>query len=162
MDGGSPLDQARDNFYRNHSYTLGDLEQDYRTELLRYSNDAWEAPQRAARLSAAVKRYKTYQMLCFIFDIAEESGLDFTPLVVKRVCAHLFGRQGSQKLIVDIFGRKGRENRSPDSAPSVTESTAGKYQQAADAHWQRTMKDIEKVKRDYQTAISASKKPENA
>jgi hypothetical protein len=32
-----------------------------------YSDDRWEAPQRAARLAAAVKRYKTSEMLRFIF-----------------------------------------------------------------------------------------------
>lgn len=58
--------------------------------LSKYRDDTWEAPQRAARLSAAVKRYKTYEMLYFFFQIADEAGLDYTPLVVKRLCAHLF------------------------------------------------------------------------
>jgi hypothetical protein len=39
-------------------------------------------PQRAARLSAAVKRYKTYRMLNFIFEIADSIDLDLTPLTV--------------------------------------------------------------------------------
>ncbi|MGM8561953.1 cytoplasmic protein, partial [Enterobacter hormaechei subsp. steigerwaltii] len=82
-----------------------------RAELRNYRDDTWEAPQRAARLSAAVKRYKTYEMLYFFFQIADEAGLDYTPLVVKRLCAHLFDRQGSQNIIVDIFGQKGRMHR---------------------------------------------------
>ncbi|EFW0840721.1 cytoplasmic protein, partial [Salmonella enterica] len=50
-------------------------------------------------------------MLYFFFQIADEAGLDYTPLVVKRLCAHLFDRQGSQNIIVDIFGQKGRMHR---------------------------------------------------
>ena len=54
-----------------------------------------EAPTgRRLVLSAAVKRYKTYEMPNFFFQIADEAGLDYTPLVVKRLCAHLFRQAG--------------------------------------------------------------------
>ncbi len=76
----SVVERAREYFFRHHQYSVEDLESDYQSELLKYRDDTWEAPQRAARLGAAVKRYKTYEMLCFIFSIAEDSGLDFTPL----------------------------------------------------------------------------------
>jgi hypothetical protein len=69
--------------------------------------------QRAARLSAAVKRYKTYRMLSFIFEIAESVDLDFTPLVVKRLCTALFGRSGSQNIIVATFGQKRSHSPQP-------------------------------------------------
>ncbi|KAF0671586.1 hypothetical protein L245_13325, partial [Salmonella enterica subsp. enterica serovar Worthington str. BCH-4719] len=35
------------------------LERDYLAEVVGYSDDRWEAPQRAARLAAAVKRFPT-------------------------------------------------------------------------------------------------------
>lgn len=92
----SAVGRAREYFFRHHRYTEEDLATDYQTELRKYRDDTREAPQRAARLSAAVKRYKTYEMLYFFFQIADEAGLDYTPLVVKRLCAHLFDRQGSQ------------------------------------------------------------------
>ena len=81
----SQTEQSRAYFYRNFKYTLEHLTRDYEAELLRYSDDSWELPQRAARLSAAVKRYKTYRMLNFIFEIADSIDLDLTPLIVKPV-----------------------------------------------------------------------------
>lgn len=87
-----------------------------------YSDDRWEAPQRAARLAAAVKRYKTSEMLRFIFaTIAYDPDPDLTPLAVKRLCQALFGRTGSQWLIVEIFGVKRRQHRSVDSTPEAVE-----------------------------------------
>ncbi|EMM4591281.1 cytoplasmic protein [Salmonella enterica] len=136
------IERAREYFFRHHRYTEEDLESDYQAELRK-------APQRAARLSAAVKRYKTYEMLYFFFEIADEAGLDYTPLVVKRLCAHLFDRQGSQAIIVDIFGQKGRMHRSHDSNPDIIVAVAEQYRQQADNHWQNVLKNIERVKQDY-------------
>ncbi|PJX61498.1 cytoplasmic protein, partial [Klebsiella sp. E-Nf3] len=95
----SRTEQSRAYFYRNFTYTIEHLTRDYQAELQRYSDDSWELPQRAARLSAAVKRYKTYRMLNFIFEIADSIDLDLTPLIVKRLCMRLFGRSGSQDII---------------------------------------------------------------
>ncbi|EAY3776350.1 cytoplasmic protein [Salmonella enterica] len=143
------IERARDYFYRHHRYTEEDLASDYQAELRKYRDDTWEAPQRAARLSAAVKRYKTYEMLCFFFLIADDAGLDYTPLVVKRLCAHLFGRQGTQNIIVDIFGQKERIHRSHDSDPDIIAAVAERFRQQADDHWQTVLKNIGRVKQDY-------------
>ncbi|MCT8345535.1 hypothetical protein LG003_22570, partial [Photorhabdus kleinii] len=77
--------QAMGYFNKYHRYSIKQLASDYQEEITKYSDDKWEAPQRAARLSATVKNYKTSQMLCFIFDIAFKNELDLTPLVVKRL-----------------------------------------------------------------------------
>lgn len=146
----SVVKRAREYFFRHHRYTEEDLESDYQAELRNYRDDTWEAPQRAARLSAAVKRYKTYEMLYFFFQIADEAGLDYTPLVVKRLCAHFFDRQGSQNIIVDIFGQKGRMHRSHDSDPDIIAAVAERYRQQAEDHWQTVLKNIGRVKQDYQ------------
>lgn len=68
------------------------------------------------------KRYKTSEMLRFIFaTIAYDPDPDLTPLAVRRLCQALFGRTGSQWLIVEIFGVKGRQHRSDDSTPESVE-----------------------------------------
>lgn len=53
-------------FLGGRCYTAEKLEKDYLAEVANYSNDRWEAPQRASRLAASVKRYKTSEMLRFI------------------------------------------------------------------------------------------------
>lgn len=80
-------------FLGGRCYTAENLERDYLAEVAGYSDDRWEAPQRAARLAAAVKRYKTSEMLRFIFaTVAHDPDPDLTPLTVKRLCNALFGR----------------------------------------------------------------------
>lgn len=149
----SQTEQSRAYFYRNFKYTREHLARDYQAELQLYSDDSWEYPQRAARLSAAVKRYKTYRMLCFIFEIAESVDLDLTPLIVKRLCMRLFGRSGSQDIIVAVFGQKGRQHRSRDNTPSTLDEIADSYRLAAHSCQASTLSDIESVKRDYQAGI---------
>lgn len=147
-------------FLGGRCYTAENLEKDYLAEVANYSDDRWEAPQRAARLAAAVKRYKTSEMLRFIFaTIAYDSAdPDLTPLTVKRLCNALFGRTGSQWLIVEVFGVKGRQHRSDDSHPAAVEEMAAKYLRAAGKHWSATLSEIERVKRLYQTGVKASRR----
>ncbi|KLF28668.1 hypothetical protein YA29_16385 [Klebsiella aerogenes] len=148
-------------FIGGRCYTVANLERDYLAEVAGYSDDRWEAPQRAARLAAAVKRYKTSEMLRFIFaTIAYDPDPDLTPLVVKRLCNALFGRTGSQWLIVEIFGEKGRQHRSHDSDPAVIEQMAAKYRRDAALHWSAILGEIERVKRLYQVGIRASREEE--
>lgn len=144
-------------FFSGRCYTVENLERDYLAEVANYSDARWEAPQRAARLAAAVKRYKTSEMLRFIFaTIASDPDPDLTPLAVKRLCNALFGRTGSQWLIVDVFGEKGRKHRSDDSHPEVVEKMADRYRHTAGLHWSATLAEIERVKRIYQSGVKAS------
>lgn len=122
-------------FLGGRRYSEENLERDYLAEVARYSDDRWEAPQRAARLAAAVKRYKTSAMLTFIFStVAHDPDPDLTPLAVKRLCKALFGRTGSQGLIVEVFGEKGRQHRSDDSSPESVEKIAARYRHEAERH----------------------------
>ncbi|HDG9792113.1 TPA: hypothetical protein ACHOYU_005067 [Raoultella planticola] len=154
-------DETRDAmrlFLGGRCYTAENLERDYMAELASYSDERWEAPQRAARLAAAVKRYKTSEMLRFIFaTIAYDPDPDLTPLAVKRLCNALFGRTGSQGLIVEIFGEKGRQHRSTDSNPEAVEKMASRYRDAAGEHWSATLAEIARVKRLYQEKIQAAR-----
>lgn len=148
-------------FIGGRCYTVANLERDYLAEVAGYSDDRWEAPQRAARLAAAVKRYKTSEMLRFIFaTIAYDPDPDLTPLAVKRLCNALFGRTGSQWLIVEVFGEKGRQHRSDDSSPEAVEKMAARYRHDAGIHWAATLAEIERVKRLYQAGIRASREEE--
>ena len=133
-------------FLGGRCYTAKQLEKDYLSEVAGYSDDRWEAPQRAARLAAAVKRYKTSEMLRFIFaTIAYDPDPDLTPLAVRRLCQALFGRTGSQ---------------CDDSTPEAVEKMATRYRHAAGLHWAATLAEIERVKRNYQTQVKASRKGE--
>ncbi|NPE55889.1 hypothetical protein HLB25_10240 [Dickeya dadantii] len=144
-------------FFGGRCYTAENLERDYIAELAGYNATRWEAPQRAARLAAAVKRFKTSEMLRFIFaTIAYDPDPDLTPLTVKRLCNILFGRTGSQWLIVAVFGQKGRQYRSDDSNPEAVEKIAARYRHAAKLHWSATLAEVERVKRIYQTQAKAS------
>ena len=98
-------------------------------------------------------------MLRFIFaTIAYDPDPDLTPRTVRRLCKALFGRTGSQWLVVEVFGEKGRQHRSADSNPEMVEKMAARYRHAAELHWSATLAEIERVKRLYQTKIKKSKK----
>ncbi|MFK3662739.1 hypothetical protein ACI2I2_19865 [Scandinavium sp. NPDC088450] len=152
-DYAQSVRQAAGYFNRYYRYPVERLAADYQDEIRKYSDDRWEAPQRAARLSAAVKNYKTSQMLIFIFDIGIEKGMDLTPLAVKRLCNSLFGRTESQSIIVDVFGQRGRSHRSSDSTIKVIDEVASKYRYSAGIYWSATLKDIEQVKREYRKNV---------
>lgn len=46
-------------FSAGRCYTAENPERDYLAEVANYNDDRWEAPQWAAHLAAAVKRFKT-------------------------------------------------------------------------------------------------------
>ncbi|ECH9341660.1 hypothetical protein F4V72_23360 [Salmonella enterica subsp. diarizonae] len=145
-------------FHQYCRYPVERLIADYQKEIINYRDDTWEAPQRAARLSAAVKNFKTSQMIEFIFSLANDTGIDLTPLVVKRLCASLFQRKGSQAIIVDIFGKKQRVHRSADSNTDRINDIARRYRLSATNYWSKTLSDIAKAKIGYQKEIRALKK----
>jgi hypothetical protein len=78
-------------------------------------------------------------MLYFFFQIADEAGLDYTPLVVKRLCAHLFDRQGSQNIIVDV---QKDACTAATGDPDIIAAVAERYRQQADDHRQTVLKNI--------------------
>lgn len=53
-------------FLGGRCYTAKQLEKDYLSEMAGYSDDRWEAPQRAARLAAAVNATKPLRC-CVLF-----------------------------------------------------------------------------------------------
>jgi len=147
--------EVRTRFYDYYFYSKDVFKKDYMSEVNTFDLAVWDAPQRAARLSALVKNYKTSAMLVFILSIAQELELDFTPLVVKRLNKEFFGRTGSQRIIVDLFGEKGRTNKSKDSKMEQIEVVATEYRVKAELHMKQCLSDIQKIKNSYGSAVSA-------
>ncbi|MDK9605897.1 hypothetical protein [Lelliottia wanjuensis] len=156
MDEGlsEAVRQAQGYFNFYHRYPIERLEADYQDEIRKFSNNTWDAPQRAARLSAAAKNYKTSQMLSFVLEIGMDHALDLTPLVVKRLCHNLFGRKGSQAIIVDVFGSKQRVHRSIHSSPAFIDEITDQYRRRAERYWMATLADIERVKLGYRKKVN--------
>ncbi|HFV9916400.1 TPA: hypothetical protein ACIBH9_004701 [Salmonella enterica subsp. diarizonae serovar 61:l,v:z35] len=148
-------------FYESIYYSDESLEEDYLAELRNFSSDHWDTALRAARLSAAVKRFKTSEMLRFILEFvvpegAQENGPDLTPLAAKRLCNALFGRSGSQSILVYVFGHTGRVHRSASCFPKTIEGIADQYRPDAERYWNASLATIERVKHTYRAKIRNS------
>ncbi len=148
-------------FYESIYYSDESLEEDYLAELRNFSSDHWDTALRAARLSAAVKRFKTSEMLRFILEFvvpenAQEDAPDLTPLAAKRLCNSLFGRSGSQSILVYVFGQAGRVHRSATCSPKTIEAIAALYRSDAERYWNSTLATIERVKHTYRAKIRNS------
>jgi hypothetical protein len=158
MGESQELLTAKRHFYEHYYYSVELLQQQLLAEVDLYRNDQWSAPRRAARISAMVKRYKTSQMLVYVFDLASKVELDITPLAAKRLCRVLFNRIGSQDIIVGTFGQKGRSKRSDISPQAAIDEIASRYVGAARAHWAGTLTDIEQAKNEYKSKIQIHKR----
>ncbi|WP_045391981.1 hypothetical protein [Vibrio rotiferianus] len=149
------FEQLISRFYQEFVYTKEDLRYDYMAEIRDFDLSQWEAPKRAARLSAAVKNYKTSEMLVFTLLICQERRIDVTPLVIKRLNKAFFDRTGSQKDIVALFGESGRIHRSSDAHPDRIQMIVELYKAKAQRHWQQCLFDIESIKLEYNNAVTA-------
>jgi len=149
----SRIDVLRTRFLTEFAYTKDAFKSDYLAEVKNFDLANWDAPRRAARLSAAVKNYKTSEMLTFLFSICVEESVDLTPLVVKRLCVGWFNRSGSQKVLVALFGEKGRVHKSADSPDECIQLIVDKYRNEADKHWKQCMDTIKAIKLAYKVAI---------
>lgn len=147
------IEKIAKRFSNEFAYSRAALEKDFMGELSNFDLEKWELFSRAARLSAYVKNYKTSQMLIFVITIVREMNIDATPLVIKRICKLLFGRVGSQRDIVDLFGEEGRVHRSKDAHPDRIEEICQGYVESAKLHFQSTLLNIEEVKRTYRDAV---------
>lgn len=160
----SPMEKTQspaERFYESIYYSDESLEEDYLAELRNFSSDHWDTALRAARLSAAVKRFKTSEMLRFILEFvvpenAQEDAPDLTPLAAKRLCNSLFGRSGSQSILVYVFGQAGRVHRSATCSPKTIEAIAALYRSDAERYWNSTLATIERVKHTYRAKIRNS------
>ncbi len=148
------IEKITSRFYHEFVYRQEHFERDYMREFHDFDLAKWEPTVRGARLSALTKNYKTSEMLVFTLYIASEESLDLTPLVVKRLNKALFGRTGSQGLIVELVGCEGRIHRSKDAIPERIEELAQRYKTKADEHWKQCATVIELVKDRYRKATA--------
>ena len=108
---------------------------------------------RAARLSAAVKRYKTAKVIDFIIEILKSEHrdgylIDITPIFCKNLSQNLFDRVGSQKIYVDLFSTKDRKHKN-ENKPAVSEYLIKKYRDKSIAYIKDMDSEIETVKVKY-------------
>ncbi|HIF8059205.1 TPA: hypothetical protein ACX41Z_005102, partial [Escherichia coli] len=61
-------------------------------------------------------------------------------------CNSLFGRSGSQSILVYVFGQAGRVHRSATCSPKTIEAIADLYRSDAERYWNSTLATIERVK----------------
>ncbi|WP_318440580.1 hypothetical protein [Photobacterium leiognathi] len=136
-------------FNREYSYKEKHLKLDFKEEIIKFSENNYTYHQRAARLSAAVKRYKTSEALNFVINIAISENLDITPLVAKKLMFKLFARKGSQKTLVSLFGQDGRIKKSTTNDTVTIENIVAKYKKDADKLIGINTLFIEQVKTEY-------------
>ncbi|HBC3964974.1 TPA: hypothetical protein KD885_004655 [Vibrio parahaemolyticus] len=129
---------------------------DFKRELDSYKVEKYEPAQRGARLTAAIKNFKTRRMTRFavntIHDHIDE--FDMTPLTIRKLSKGLFdGRSGSQQNLVQRFGREGRTRKASVRTHEIIDELVAKYKNDAKKLMAKTESDIEEVKRRYRESI---------
>ncbi|HCH1012851.1 hypothetical protein J4H27_22825 [Vibrio alginolyticus] len=140
------------------------------TELANYKDDEWEAPRRGARLTAAIKRYKTscrlFELLVRLHKAAKDGKeIDVTPTIARRLAERIFlqdvrgeikGRIGSQKSYVYIFGQAGRTAKS-SSTDDDLDSFISNYCKDLENFEEIINNNVEAAREAYQKAIADQK-----
>lgn len=150
-------------------YETASLKADFQNELNSYSNEKFEPYARGARLAAATKRYKNSMrlgaLIMMIRDDVEKLNIkapDITPLVARKLISQMWGKVGSQDLIVAIFGEPGRIQKSTDNNREFVVGFAWRHRARARAVEREYTAEIERVKVWYQKQIREKKKQESA
>lgn len=147
-----------------------DIKAAFDAELENYKNDKWEAPKRGARLTAAIKRYKTSFRLFELIDRLSEAALDgneidVTPTIARRLAERMFlqdvrgeikGRIGSQDSYVQIFGQAGRTAKS-NSTDADLDAFIANYCKGLDGFEERLNNAVDDAREAYQKAIADQK-----
>ncbi|MBE1301889.1 MAG: cytoplasmic protein [Alteromonadaceae bacterium] len=149
------IDKVRTRYFNEFAYPQKSFRAEYLAEISNFDIANWDAPKRAARLSAAVKNYKTSEMLVFLLSLPDIEEIDLTPTVVKKLFKNWFNRTGSQKGIVALFGVKGRIKKSENSSEQFIIKYADKHRRSADRHWQKCLNSIDIIKKEYRSAVDS-------
>ncbi|HCG6133855.1 hypothetical protein NOK75_25415 [Vibrio parahaemolyticus] len=149
--------QVTDLMFRTMSVHKDSLWNDFKHELDNYSAETYEPAQRGARLTAAIKNFKTRRMTDFVVHVvlsAHVDEFDMTPLTIRKLSKGLFnGRSGSQKNLVELFGCEGRTRKASKRTHELIDELADRYQNDAKKLMAKTEIDIEAVKGKYRTLI---------
>lgn len=126
---------------------------DLKKEVDNYRSGKYEPAERGARITAAIKRYKTRKMLHFIVKdvLCNHIGqFDMTPLTIRKLSKALFdGRSGSQEILVELFGFKGRTRKASNFTHELIGELAKTHGEAAKSFMTITNIGIEQMKDRY-------------
>ncbi len=153
------IERLTGNFFgspENPGYYISpeELWRDFEAEIRKFSIAEYDFPVRAARLSAAVKRFKTSEMIRFLINVAQwelDDGIEveLTPSLAKKLCKSFFGRTGSQRIMVAVFGNADRKSRNLDNNPERVAALVEKYDGRAQEAWIEALTKIKQVRKRY-------------
>ena len=134
--------------YRGSYMCKANLKKIYKGELQGYATDNYEPGQRAQRLGAAVKNFKSWVMIRFVIEKLglRYAWLDLTPNVVKTIGKGLFGRAGSQWRIVNVFGDADRTDRASQTVYDQLDDLIEKHKADATKTMAQAESDLNEVK----------------
>lgn len=130
---------------------------EFKQELDAYNIEKYEPAQRGARLTAAIKNFKTRRMTDFVINVVVRSCVDefdITPLTIRKLSKGLFdGRSGSQQNLVQLFGVEGRTRKASARTHELIDLLIVQYRKQAKQLMTITERDIETVKARYRSSI---------
>ncbi|MGL1451854.1 hypothetical protein ACSTI1_00995, partial [Vibrio parahaemolyticus] len=149
--------KVTDLMFRSMSVHEDSLWHDFKHELDNYSAETYEPAQRGARLTAAIKNFKTRRMIDFVVHVVlceHVDDFDMTPLTIRKLSKGLFnGRSGSQKILVELFGCDGRTRKASKRTHELVDELSERYRNDAKRLMAKTESDIEAAKRKYRSLI---------
>ncbi len=136
---------------------------EFKKEIDSYSVENYEPAARGARLTAAIKRYKTDCIMHFIFRNVLSSvvdSFDITPATFRKLSKALFdGRSGSQTVLVSCFGRSGRTRKASKGTHNLIDGLAKKHKAEADKLMFKVNTNIESAKSRYRAETRSISPP---
>ncbi|EOW7150965.1 hypothetical protein ACWLRT_004519 [Vibrio parahaemolyticus] len=143
--------------FRTMSVHEDSLWMDFKRELENYSVEKYEPAQRGARLTAAIKNFKTRRMIDFVVHVVlyeHVDEFDMTPLTIRKLSKGLFnGRSGAQQTLVEYFGCEGRTRKASKRTHELVDELSERYRNDAKRLMAKTESDIEAAKRKYRSLI---------
>ena len=145
-------------YVQHHKFSLEDLQNSFQTEIDNYDPNVREPARRGARLAAAVKRYKTSEMIGWMLRMSKAENLDMTPNLFNKIAKELFNRTGNNHLVQKILNQSGRTAKSLTNNDEIVRYVSNKHYNEAGAFWELINDEIDIVKYEYQKKINALQK----
>lgn len=89
-----------ESFEMKYRYTTSDLH----NAVIRAYTTISHPPKRGGTITVAMKSYKAYIILHFLYGIHSKENLDITPTLAHRLIKGLFGRSVSNRTLIDVYG----------------------------------------------------------
>lgn len=124
--------------------TIEHLKKDLADEIKNFDIEKCEPAQRGARITAMIKRCKTYYMLEYVLRGCKKRGdmdMVLTPVMVRRLCKGLFRRSCSQAVLVKLFGGR-MTTKATSKQHSIVNGFIDEWRDDATAYWARVEGEI--------------------